>query len=73
MFASRKPVAGWRQFHCEECNDKRWIATRDCNSPSAEDCRKCHEWVRPIDCLPDASLETDQSGNLKKYPPDKVE
>lgn len=67
-----RPVPGWRLFQCAECGDTRWVASRDCMSPSGDDCRSCGNWLSPLEQSVDWDLERDSSGNLKKLPPDKV-
>ena len=60
----RKPLAGWRYFHCDDCGYKWHEASRDCKSPSTETCPECYMAVWAYKSVVDESLKTDGSGNL---------
>lgn len=59
-------AAGWRLFHCDDCNEKWESATRDHASPSGEDCENCGAWVFPHLGRPDPTLQVNEHGNLTK-------
>ncbi len=54
---------GLRFFECE-CNYKWQARTRDCHSPSGENCPKCDEWNFPVDYEERPDFPVDSSGNL---------
>lgn len=59
-------VPGWRYFTCEECGLKWRTTSRDCKSPSIDD---CPDGCDDAYCIPeryeeDRSLKTSSSGNL---------
>jgi hypothetical protein len=62
--ATRKPIAGWRQFECCECEHNWREETRDHKSPSGSNCPKCGEWEFPYASNSDATMKTDPFGNL---------
>lgn len=67
MNTLKKPSrAGWRAFTCPDCNDTWKEATRDCFSPSGENCPKCGGWAMPSERYLDSALKTDNMGNLLK-------
>jgi len=64
--------AGWRTFHCTDC-DGRWErATRDAMSPSNDTCPFCYSDVHPHGGKVDTTLLVDASLNLLKQPEDKI-
>lgn len=54
---------GWRHFECSECGRKWREATRDCFSPSGDDC-KCGAFTHPFYGAVDLNLPVDASMNL---------
>lgn len=56
---------GYRFFKCE-CGHEWKSKSRDCQSPSIEDCEKCHELVSPDGYEEHYEWPTDHSGNLEK-------
>jgi hypothetical protein len=54
---------GWRFFQCE-CRYSWVDKSRDCTSPSGEDCPSCHEFVSPYKNEPHYEWPTDRNGNL---------
>jgi len=54
---------GWRYFKCPECGNEWLLPTRDCFSPSGEDC-KCGEFASPYKSKQDLSLPHDDYCNL---------
>lgn len=60
----RKPIPGFRYFHCDECNRRFWHKTRDCLSPSNETCPECFADVSPHDREEHPEWLIDKSGNL---------
>ena len=62
---------GYRHFQCDADGDdgvschRAWReATRDCFSPSGENCPTCGAWVFPHRSEPDATLPVDRMGNI---------
>ncbi len=55
---------GWRHFECPDCSRKWREATRDCFSPSGEDCAKCGTTAHPYHGVVDLTLAVDASMNL---------
>jgi hypothetical protein len=55
---------GWRHFACDECKHEWKEASRDCWSPSGENCPNCGEWNTPQDATPDLTLPCNEMGNL---------
>jgi hypothetical protein len=66
-----EPRHGWRLFVCFDCQDVRWIATRDRHSQSSETCN-CGKTNYPLDSKPDEDLKVDAFGNLVGEVPDCV-
>jgi len=64
MFSRRKPVAGYRFFHCEDCENYWKEKSRDCESPSDESCPKCGELSHPFNSEKHPEWPVDKSGNL---------
>lgn len=62
---------GWRYFHCTDCGRKWKEATRDCFSPSGDNC-KCGEWLFPENGLVDLNLPVDSSHNLTMPMPERT-
>lgn len=60
----RRPIPGYRFFVCDECGHKEKIPTRDCHSPSGEDCRECGCWMGVDKLEEHPEWPTDGSGNL---------
>jgi hypothetical protein len=56
---------GWRHFVCLTCGFRGKLPSRDCFSPSHEDCPNCHDSMHPAESEPDNSLECESSCNLK--------
>lgn len=54
---------GWRYFNCE-CGNKWKSKSRDCYSPSGEDCNNCFDFCFPYKSELDLNLKADTSGNL---------
>ena len=65
----RKPVPGVRVFQCDECQRFYAEPTRDCLSPSSEDCPFCHTMNPPIDVCAHPEWPVDRAGNLVKTLP----
>lgn len=65
---SRKPVPGYRTFECAACLNTWKEKTRDCQSPSGENCPRCDEFVSPCEFEPHPEWPTDKSGNLLPNP-----
>jgi hypothetical protein len=61
----RPVAAGWRVFCCDECGAQWESASRDCASPSGEDCA-CGNWVSPHESRADEALLVNEYGNLAK-------
>jgi hypothetical protein len=59
---------GWCLFRCDSCEHLWKEPTRDCASPSGENCPRCGEWQFPYHAAPDSSLKTDALGNLEIPP-----
>ena len=60
----RKPVAGYRFFHCEDCGLEFKGKTRDCLSPSCETCPNCFADAHPHSWEDHPEWPLDKSGNL---------
>lgn len=56
--------AGWRYFHCPDCEHYWKAATRDWQTPSGENCPRCEGWAAPFLSEADPTLQTDAWGNL---------
>lgn len=65
------PRAGWREFKCASCGQEVEIPTRDCWSPSAENCSRCGEYMSPIRGWLCNTLVVDDMANLVD-PPDEI-
>jgi len=67
----KEPVcrAGWRYFRCEDCGHLWKQTTRDCDSPSGENCPRCGEWWFPYLAERDATIVIDELGSLVLPPP----
>jgi hypothetical protein len=57
---------GWRFFRCPDCDHKWKLKTRDCFSPSGEDCPVCGGWATPNNYVVDVYIPADRMGNLIK-------
>jgi hypothetical protein len=64
--------AGWRTFHCQDCNGRWERATRDAMSPSVDACPFCYSDVHPRGGKADTTLLVDASLNLLTQPEDKI-
>jgi predicted RNA-binding Zn-ribbon protein involved in translation (DUF1610 family) len=58
---------GWRYFECPDCGEQWREASRDCRSPSGDDCACCAEFVSPKSYTADDAIPVDASGNLIEY------
>lgn len=59
-----KPIAGYKFFHCQECENYWREESRDCKSPSGESCPKCGEFSHPFNNEEHPEWPVDKSGNL---------
>lgn len=58
-----KTRQGYRYFECE-CGHKWKSKSRDCLSPSGEDCERCFEFCFPCSYEIDENMKVDIWGNL---------
>lgn len=64
MRKHNKPIAGYRFFHCSDCENYWKEKSRDCKSPSDETCPKCGELSHPFNSEEHPEWPIDKSGNL---------
>lgn len=59
-----EPRQGWRYFKCDDCEHMWKEKSRDCHSPSGDNCPRCGDWAFPFNVEPDATIPVDKWGNL---------